>query len=46
MRYLQSYEDGMGFAGYADNDGALFDGFGGILDLEDSSLRGAVPGLG
>jgi len=36
--YLEGGEDGVGFADYADDYGALFDGFLGILDLEDAAL--------
>ena len=41
--YLEGYEDRVGLAGYTDDDRALFDGFGGIFDLEDTTLRRAMP---
>jgi hypothetical protein len=38
---LESCEDGMGFRDYADDDTALFDSFGGIFNLEYTTLGGA-----
>ena len=36
--YLDGAEHDVGFAGNADDDRTLLDGFGGIFDLEDASL--------
>lgn len=35
----------MGLADDADDDAALLDGLGGVLDLEDAALRGAGRGV-
>ena len=40
--YLQRDEDCMCLASYPHHDGALFHGFRGILDLENTALRRAV----
>ena len=39
--HLQGYEHGVGFAGDTDDDGTLFDCFGGIFDLKNPALRRA-----
>jgi hypothetical protein len=40
--YLESYQDGMCFADETYGSGSLLDGFEGILDLENTTLRRAM----
>lgn len=41
-RYFQGHEYGMSATDYANNDGALLNGFLGVFDLEDAALGRAV----